>query len=92
MDPLLLPWAKPLQHVSTLVRQFLFDFIFITENCVLLAIAVNSNIVEIQVGSSLVMDPSDLFWIRPEMKVRKEFWGKQSMNQDAKLLIFKHKC
>ena len=49
MDPLLLPWAKPLQHVSTLVRQFLFDMIFIAENCVLLGIALNSNIIEIQV-------------------------------------------
>jgi len=48
MDPLLLPWAKPLQHVSTLVRQFLFDMIFIAENCVLLGIALNSNIIEIQ--------------------------------------------
>jgi len=48
MDPLLLPWAKPLQHVSTLIRQFLFDMIFITENVVLLCIAVNSNIVEIK--------------------------------------------
>jgi len=48
MDPLLLPWTKPLQHVSTLVRQFLFDFIIVVENCVLLAYAVNSNIVELQ--------------------------------------------
>ena len=30
MDPLLVPWEKPLQHVSTLVRQFLIDFIIIT--------------------------------------------------------------
>jgi hypothetical protein len=49
MDPLLLPWAKPLQHVSTLVRQFLFDLIFVTENCVLLGIALNSNIKELKV-------------------------------------------
>ena len=32
MDPLLVPWEKPLQHVSTLVRQFLIDFIIITGN------------------------------------------------------------
>jgi hypothetical protein len=48
MDPLLLPWTKPLQHVSTLVRQFLFDFIILVENCVLLGYAVNSNIIELQ--------------------------------------------
>jgi len=48
MDPLLLPWSKPLQHVSTLVRQFLFDFIIIVENCVLLAFALNSNIDELR--------------------------------------------
>ena len=48
MDPLLLPWTKPLQHVSTLVRQFLFDFIIVVENCVLLGYAFNSNIKELQ--------------------------------------------
>ena len=48
MDPLLLPWSKPLQHVSTLVRQFLFDFIIIMEDCVLLGYALNSNITELQ--------------------------------------------
>jgi len=48
MDPLLLPWTKPLQHVSTLVRQFLFDFIIVVENCVLLGYAMNSNIIELQ--------------------------------------------
>jgi len=48
MDPLLLPWAKPLQHVSTLVRQFLFDLIFIMENCILLNIALNANIIELK--------------------------------------------
>ena len=48
MDPLLLPWAKPLQHVSTLVRQFLFDFIIVVEDCVLLGYALNSNITELQ--------------------------------------------
>ncbi|XP_023333011.1 uncharacterized protein LOC111704873 [Eurytemora carolleeae] len=50
MDPLLLPWAKPLQHVSTLVRQFLFDLIFIAENVVLLSIALNSHIIELREG------------------------------------------
>ena len=49
MDPLLEPWTKPLQHVDTLVRQFLFDMIFITENIVLLTIALNANIEELQV-------------------------------------------
>ena len=48
MDPLLLPWSKPLQHVSTLVRQFLFDFIIVVEDCVLLGYALNSNITELQ--------------------------------------------
>ena len=48
MDPLLLPWSKPLQHVSTLVRQFLFDFIIIMEDCVLLGYALSSNIKELQ--------------------------------------------
>ena len=48
MDPLLVPWEKPLQHVSTLVRQFLIDFIIIAENCVLLGIALNSNIKELR--------------------------------------------
>ena len=48
MDPLLLPWAKPLQYVSTLVRQFLFDFIIVVEDCVLLGYALNSNIKELQ--------------------------------------------
>ncbi len=52
MDPLLLPWAKPLQHVSTLVRQFLFDLIFIAENVVLLSIALNSHIIELRVSQS----------------------------------------
>ena len=48
MDPLLLPWTKPLQHVSTLVRQFLFDMIIMAEDCVLLGYALNSNITELQ--------------------------------------------
>ena len=48
MDPLLLPWSKPLQHVSTLVRQFLFDFIILAEDVVLLAYALNSNVRELQ--------------------------------------------
>merc|ERR1719347_1269939 len=47
MDPLLLPWSKPLQHVSTLVRQLLFDMIIIVENCILLGFALNSPIVEL---------------------------------------------
>merc|ERR1712223_927010 len=48
MDPLLIPFTKPLQHVSTLVRQFLFDFIIIVEDCVLLGYALTSNITELQ--------------------------------------------
>ena len=56
MDPLLLPWAKPLQHVSTLVRQFLVDLIFVVENSILLGIALNSNIIELRV----TMDISNL--------------------------------
>ena len=48
MDPLLLPWSKPLQHVSTLVRQFLFDFIILAEDIVLLTYALNSNVKELQ--------------------------------------------
>ena len=48
MDPLLLPWSKPLQHVSTLVRQFLFDFVILAEDIVLLAYALNSNVKELQ--------------------------------------------
>jgi len=55
MDPLLLPWTKPLQHVSTLVRQFLFDFIIIVENCVLLAYSLNSNIVELQENKTVLI-------------------------------------
>ena len=56
MDPLLLPWSKPLQHVSTLVRQFLFDLIFIMENVVLLGIALNSNIIELKVNYKLFIE------------------------------------
>ena len=48
MDPLLLPWSKPLQHVSTLVRQFLFDVIILVEDIVLLSYALNSNVIELQ--------------------------------------------
>merc|ERR1739838_1172709 len=44
----LLARTKPLQHVSTLVRQFLFDFIIMCEDCVLLLYALNSNITELQ--------------------------------------------
>lgn len=47
MDPLLIPNKKPLQHVSTLVRQFIFDTIFVVENVTLLVIAVNSNVKEL---------------------------------------------
>lgn len=47
MDPLLLKWSKPMQHVSTLIRQFIFDFIFLTENTVLIIIALHSNITEL---------------------------------------------
>ena len=38
MDPLLISYSKPLQHVSTLCRQLVFDSIFISENIILLAI------------------------------------------------------
>ena len=47
MDPLL-DGGKPLQHVSTLVRQLVFDFVFVVENVVLLAIALNSKVIELQ--------------------------------------------
>ncbi len=47
MDPLLVPFSKPLQHVSTLVRQLLFDLIFVAENVTLLTIALNSNVKEL---------------------------------------------
>jgi hypothetical protein len=55
MDPLLVPWAKPLQHVSTLVRQFLVDFIIITENCVLLGFALSSNIQELKENQVMIV-------------------------------------
>ena len=48
MDPLLIQNAKPLQHVSTLCRQLVFDLIFIAENVTLLCIALNSNVIELQ--------------------------------------------
>ena len=48
MDPLLIPFTKPLQHVSTLVRQLLFDLIFVAENVTLLVIALNSNVIELR--------------------------------------------
>eukprot|EP00095_Tigriopus_kingsejongensis_P008429 maker-scaffold1302_size49677-snap-gene-0.18 protein:Tk08429 transcript:maker-scaffold1302_size49677-snap-gene-0.18-mRNA-1 annotation:"hypothetical protein DAPPUDRAFT_43071" len=48
MDPLLIQYAKPLQHVSTLVRQLVFDLVFAAENIVLLVIAISSNILEVQ--------------------------------------------
>ena len=41
MDPLLISFSKPLQHVSTLCRQLVFDSIFISENIILLAIGKN---------------------------------------------------
>ena len=48
MDPLLINGEKPLQHVSTLVRQLVFDVVFVTENIVLIAIALNAPITEIR--------------------------------------------
>lgn len=48
MDPLLIPFSKPLQHVSTLMRQLVFDLVFAAENVILLAIGLNSNITELQ--------------------------------------------
>merc|ERR1719412_2118772 len=48
MDPLLIPFTKPLQHVSTLIRQLVFDLVFVTENITLLTIALNSNIKELR--------------------------------------------
>jgi hypothetical protein len=47
MDPLLIPHSKPLQHVSTLMRQLVFDLVFVVENVVLLSIALNSPIKEL---------------------------------------------
>lgn len=47
MDPLLIPFTKPLQHVSTLVRQLVFDLIFVVENVTLLILALNSNVKEL---------------------------------------------
>ena len=41
MDPLLIPFTKPLQHVSTLCRQLVFDLVFIVENITLLTIGKN---------------------------------------------------
>ena len=35
------------QHVSTLVRQLVFDVIFVVENIVLITIALNSNVKEL---------------------------------------------
>ena len=48
MDPLLINGDKPLQHVSTLVRQLVFDVIFVVENIVLITIALNSNVRELK--------------------------------------------
>ena len=47
MDPLLIQFSKPLQHVSTLIRQLVFDLVFVLENFVLLFIALNSDITEL---------------------------------------------
>ena len=48
MDPLLINGEKPLQHVSTLVRQLVFDVVFVVENIVLITIALNSDIKELK--------------------------------------------
>ncbi len=48
MDPLLIQFSKPLQHVSTLMRQLVFDLVFMSENVILLWIALNSNITELR--------------------------------------------
>lgn len=48
MDPLLIPFTKPLQHVSTLIRQLLFDLVFVLENVILLAVALSSPVKELQ--------------------------------------------
>ena len=47
MDPLLIASQKPLQHVSTLIRQLVFDIVFVLENMTLLFIALNSNVKEL---------------------------------------------
>ena len=44
MDPLLIPFKKPLQHVSTLCRQLMFDLVFISENIILLGIGKQANL------------------------------------------------
>lgn len=44
MDPLLIPFKKPLQHVSTLCRQLMFDLVFISENIILLGIGKQANV------------------------------------------------
>ena len=48
MDPLLINGEKPLQHVSTLVRQLVFDVVFVVENIVLITIALNAPVKELQ--------------------------------------------
>ncbi len=48
MDPMLIPFSKPLQHVATFARQVVFDMVLMTENVVLLSIALNSNIRELR--------------------------------------------
>ena len=48
MDPLLIQGQRPLQHVSTLMRQLAFDLIFVAENLTLLFIALNADYAEIR--------------------------------------------
>lgn len=47
MDPLR-DGSRPLQHVSTLVRQLIMDLVFVAENLTLLFIGLNSDITEIK--------------------------------------------
>lgn len=44
----MIQFSKPLQHVSTLMRQLVFDLVFMAENIILLGIALNSDITELQ--------------------------------------------
>ena len=139
MDPLLVPWEKPLQHVSTLVRQFLIDFIIITglllvsfllwfagnfntcsffnllnmylistqssnfpENCVLLGIALNSNITELrenQVSSLLFSHPrSPVIYCLLSGGVHSGAFGLPPGGADSQVCLlqvscfFKHTC
>ena len=45
------------QHVSTLVRQLVFDVIFVVENIVLITIALNSNVKELHEGKIMYIRP-----------------------------------